>query len=146
MISCDRNRSAVCGGGDFSSNGMAVSALLLLGGVGHGCIHGDESNGDGAQDKLQRGVRVGNDVDGIFGEVAILGDNDLVDVAFFTREDDGPAGVCLERLGGLNFVCQFHLGSFNGFSRNGVCYDDRVTDRDAFFGIVILKAGGKKKG
>ena len=118
----------------------------LLCGIGLGRVDRDKADGDGPQDDLQRGVGVGDDVDGILGEVAALGDDNLVHVAFFAREYDRTAGVGLERLGGLDLVCEFHFCTFDGLSGSGVGNNDRIAYRNTGIGIVILKTGRKKKG
>lgn len=121
------------------------AGAALLARVGLGRIHGDEANGDGPQDKLKRSVRIGDDVDGIFGEVAFLSDDNLVHVALFAGEDYRAAGICLEGLGGLDFVCQFYVGFLDRIARNRIVYDNRITYRDSGFGVVVLEAGGQQR-
>ena len=117
----------------------------LLCGIRLGSVDRDEADGDGPQDDLQRGVRVCDDVDGVLGKIAALGDDNLVHVAFFAREYDRTAGVGLERLGGLDLVCEFHFCTFDGLSGSGVGNNDRIAYRNTGIGIVVLETGGKEE-
>ena len=107
-------------------------------------IDRDEVHGYGTQDYVQCGVGVAYDIDGILGEVAFFGNDNLVHVAFFGRKDDGAVRVCLEALGCLHFVCKFDVGVFYGFSGNFVGDDDCVAYRNA--AVFILEAGRKENG
>ena len=103
----------------------------LLCGICLGRVYRDKAHGDGPQDDLQRSVGVGDDVDGVFGIIAALGDDNLVHIAFFAREYDRTAGVGLERLGCLDFVCQFHFRTFDRLPGSRIGDNDRIADRNA---------------
>ena len=100
-------------------------------------------HGYGTQDYVQRGVGVADDIDRILGEVTFLGNNNLIHVAFFGREDDGAARVCLEALCRLHFVCKFDVRFFYGFAGNLVGDNDCVSHRNT--AVFILKACRKCK-
>lgn len=107
-------------------------------------IDRDEVHGYGTQDYVQRGVGVADDIDRILGEVTFLGNNNLIHVAFFGREDDGAIGVCLEALGCLHFVCKFDVSVFYGLAGNLVGDNDRVSHRNT--AVFILETGRKENG
>ena len=119
--------------------------MLFLCRIKRSCICREKEYADGTQNHAQSRVWVADDIDRIFRKVAIFRDDNLIDVAFFRRENHRSAGICCKRLRGLDFVCQFDFGFFYSLARNLVCDNDCIANRNTFVRIVILKAGGEEK-